>query len=501
MFLRPDRDDARLVAYYVGKVIEFLGLAMIVPAFLAAVLAEWNSMTALLIGASLAIGTGRMTELRLRSRETLNWSHGMLTAALSWLLGSLYAAVPLFLSGHFGSYLDAVFEGMSGLTTSGLTVIQDIDHLAYSMSLWRHLTQFIGGQGIIVAVLSLFAGAAGQLGTLYVGEARDERIMPNVVRTAQFIWRVALTFLLVGTAGLWVAGRLAGLSAGRALYHGVTIFMAAFDTGGFSPMSTSIAYYHSVTFESVIAVLMVAGALSFGVHYQLWRGNHRELLRNLETRSLAVTMLGLAALTIAGLARSGTYDTADAFFRKGMFTALSAHTGTGFGVSAPTLFISDWGLIAPAAIVGAMALGGMASSTAGGIKAIRIGLTAKGLIKDVRKVLMPESALVVESYHSQRRRILRDDQVRSAVIILLLYVITYLAGGVLGLFYGYDFTEAMFESTSATANVGLSVGISSPEAATPLKVLYIVQMWVGRLEFMAVFALLGTLVAAIRGRR
>ncbi len=500
MFLRPDRDDARLVAYYVGKVIELLGLAMLVPALLAALLGEWNSLTALLIGASLAITTGRAAELRLRTRATLNWSHGMLTAALAWLLGSLYAAVPLFLSGHFGTYLDAVFEGMSGLTTSGLTVVQDLDHLAYSMALWRHLTQFIGGQGIVLAVISLFAGAAGQLGTLYASEAREERIMPNVVRTAQFIWRVALAYLLIGTAALWIAGRVAGLSAGRALYHGVTIFMAAFDTGGFSPMSTSIGYYHSLSFEVVVAVLMVAGALSFGVHYQLWRGNHRELLRNLETRSIALSLVALAGLTILGLARSGTYATADAFFRKGMFTALSAHTGTGFGVNSPTLFVSDWGLIAPAAIVGAMALGGMASSTAGGIKAVRIGLTAKGIFKDVRKVLMPESALVVETYHSQRRRILRDEQVRSAVIILLLYVLTYMAGGLLGLFYGFEFTEAMFESTSATANVGLSVGITAPALPNPLKVLYIVQMWIGRLEFMAVFALFGTLIAAVRGR-
>lgn len=500
MFLRPDRDDARLVAYYVCKVIEILGLAMLAPALLAAVLGEWNSMTALVIGAALAVITGRVAELRLRSYATLDWSHGMLTAALSWALGSLYAAIPLFLSGHFGSYLDAVFEGLSGLTTSGLSVIQDLDHLSYSMSVWRHLTHFIGGQGIVLAVISLFAGAAGQLGTLYASEARDERILPNVVRTAQFIWRVAAAYLLIGTTALWFAGQVAGLTPWRALYHAFNVFVAAFDTGGFSTMSTSIAYYHSVTVEVVVMVLMVAGALSFGVHYQLWRGNPRELLRNLETRTIAVSLLGLVGLTTVGLVRSGAFTQTDALFRKGFFTVLSAHTGTGFGVNAPALFVSDWGLIAPAAIVGAMALGGMASSTAGGIKAIRIGLTAKGVFKDVRKVLMPESALVVETYHSQRQRILRDEQVRSAVIILLLYVITYLAGGLLGLFYGFQFTESMFESTSAAANVGLSVGIVAPDVALPLKLVYMAQMWIGRLEFMAVFALIATVVAAARGR-
>lgn len=500
MILRPHREDARIVGLYVGRVIGVLGVAQLLPATLAAVLGEWNSLTALLIGASLAITLGRLAEARLATRAPLNWSHGMVVAASAWLVGALVAAVPLYLSGHLGSYLDAVFEAMSGLTTSGLTVLQDLDHLAYSMGLWRSLTHFIGGQGIVLTVLGMFAGAAGQAGTLYVSEAREERIMPNVVRTARFIWRVAIAYLLVGTAALWTAGQVAGLSGWRSAYHALNLFMAAFDTGGFSPMSASIGYYHSFTLEATVMVLMIAGALSFGLHYQLWRRQPREPLRNIETRSLAVSLLGLTAVLMVGLARAGTFLETVPLFRKGFFTVLSAHTGTGFSVTAPALFTTDWGLLAPAAVVGAMALGGMASSTAGGIKAVRIGFTAKGLWRDIRRVLLPESAVVVATYHSQRRRVLRDEQVRAAVTILLLYLLTYIAGGIVGLFYGVEFTEAMFESTSATANVGLSVGVTSPELVTPLKLTYVIQMWVGRLEFMAVFALLATLVAGVRGR-
>lgn len=324
--------------------------------------------------------------------------------------------------------------------------------------------------------------------------------MPNVIQTARFIWRVAFVYLVIGTAVLFLATWHAGLDPWRAIYHSLNIFMAAFDTGGFSTQSTSIAYYHSLPLEIVVMVLMVAGALSFGVHYELWRGVRGELLRNLETRTIAVSLVTLATLTALGLARSGAFTEGMALFRKGFFTVLSAHTGTGFAVNAPALFVSDWGLLAPAAVVGAMALGGMASSTAGGIKAIRVGISAKGLWKDVRRVLLPESALVVETYHSHRRRILRDEQVRSAVTILLLYLLTYLAGGIVGLFYGIDFNRSMFESTSAAANVGLSVGVVAPEQALPLKLTYVAQMWIGRLEFMAVFALIATVVAAFRGR-
>ncbi len=324
--------------------------------------------------------------------------------------------------------------------------------------------------------------------------------MPNVVRTARFIWRVSFGYLIVGTAALWAATAAAGIAPWRALIHALQIFMAAFDTGGFSPQSTSVAYYHSFLVEAVILVLMVAGALSFGVHFQLWRGDRQEVLRNLETRSLGLSTVILTTLVYVGLVRAGTYLEAGPLFRKGFFTIMSAHTGTGFGVTSPALFVSEWGLLAPAAVVGAMALGGMASSTAGGIKAIRVGLTAKGLWKDIRRVLLPESALVVETYHSQRQRILRDEQVRAAVTVLLLYLLTYVGGGIMGLFYGFEFTQAMFESTSATANVGLSVGITSPDLATPLKLTYIGQMWIGRLEFMAVFALVATMIAAVRGR-
>ncbi|HEX2028822.1 MAG TPA: TrkH family potassium uptake protein, partial [Nitriliruptorales bacterium] len=490
MFLRPDRDDARIVGFYVGKVINLLGLLQAVPATLALLLNEWNALTAFGVGGGLAVTFGRLTDARLRTRRELEWSHGMLIVALSWLVGSIFCAVPLYLSGHFQGYVDAMFEAMSGLTTSGLSLTQDVDHLAYSMNLWRHLTHFAGGQGIVLAVLTLFAGAAGRAGTLYVGEARDERIMPNVIRSARFIWRVSFAYLAVGTVVLFVAIAVSGVEPWRALFDATNLLIAAFDTGGFTPHSPSVAYYHSYAVEATASVFMVAGALSFGVHYQLWRGDRRELMRHIETRSLVVTMLILSALAFVGLGRAGTFTDAGPMFRKGFFTILSAHTGTGFQVNSPRLFATEWGLLAPAAVVGAMALGGMASSTAGGIKAIRIGITAKGLLKDIRRVLLPESALVVETYHAQRRRILRDEQIRSAVTILTLYLLTYLAGGVLGLFYGFEFTEAMFESTSATANVGLSIGIVAPDLAMPLKLTYIVQMWVGRLEFMAVFALI-----------
>ncbi len=502
MLLRPDREDLRIIGYYVSKVLTGVGAVELLLALLALALAEWNSASALAVGAGIGLILGRLGELRLRTERSLDWSHGMVTVASAWLLGPALLAVPLFLSAHYGSYVDAYFDAMSGLTTSGLAVIQDLDHLPHSMNLFRHVMHFMGGQGIIVVVLTLLASSPGQVGTLYVGEARDEQILPNFIRTARFIYLVALVFGAVGTLALTVAGLVAGLRPARAIFHAASLFMAAFDTGGFSPQSTSMAYYHSVTMEAVVSVLMIAGSMSFGTHYLLWRGRARTALRHIEVKSLAITLAATSGLAMIGLATGPdvTFSEPIALFRKGFFTILSAHTGTGFAVNASRLYASDWGLVAPAALVGAMALGGMASSTAGGIKAIRVGLAGKALWKDIRRTVLPDAALNVSTYRSTRDNIVRDEVVRPALTILLLFLWTYLLGGMLGLYFGYPFEEALFESTSAAASVGLSIGIVSPDLELPLKLTYIAQMWAGRLEFTAVFVLFGYGFAFARGR-
>jgi trk system potassium uptake protein len=502
MLLRPGADDLRLIFFYLGKVLLGLGLLMLLPAAVAAWRGEWNDLTAFAIGASLCGLIGAGTEARLATRRSLTWAHGMVTVALAWLIGSLFAAIPLHLSGRYSDLLAALFEAMSGLTTTGLSVIHDLDHTSVSMDLYRHLLHFAGGQGIIIVVLSLFAAGGGRIGTLYMSEARDERILPNFIRTSRFIYRVAATYLVVGTVAMTVALLTAGFTPGRAFYHGINLFLAAFDTGGFAPMQASVTYYHSFAVEAVMMVLMIAGALSFGLHFQLWRGDPKRVLRHLETRTLAVTTTLLFAVVCFGLVRSGTYDSVGPLIRKGMFTLVSAVSSAGAQVNVDETYGTDWGVLAPAAIVIAMSIGGMASSTAGGIKAMRIGITAKALVHDVRKLLQPESALVVSTYDiGGRRQVLRDETARAATTVLLLFVVNYLVGALVGLAYGgYDITQTLFESVSAASNIGLSIGVTTPEMPRGLMVVYIVQMWLGRLEFVAVFALLGYLVSLARGR-
>jgi trk system potassium uptake protein TrkH len=500
VLLRPSASDFATLGFFTGRVVQGVGVAMLVPALLALLLGEVDDVHGFLIGAALAVGAGQVAVLTLPRPRLITATQGLASVALAWLASPFFAAIPLILSGHYAGWLDAYFEAMSGFATIGLTLANDLDHMSRSVNFWRHLMQFLGGQGIIIVALSVFASAGVRAGSLYTGEGRDEKILPSVVHTARFIWRVALGYGLFGTTLLTIALLADGMPPGLALYHAVSLFMAAFDTGGFGVMSSSVAYYRSPLVEAALLVIMTAGAFSFALHYQLWQGRRSELARNLETRTVAVTTLGILTVMVVGLARSGTLTDFGPLFRHGLFHTISAHTTTGLATVPGRLYVTDWGEMAPAMLVMAMAVGGMAGSTAGGIKIIRIGLLLKGLRNDIRRVLMPEHAVVIETFHSTTRRILRPAQVSSAVVFFLLWLGLYAVGGLMGLFYGYDLQLAIFESTAAASSGGLSVGVVRPDLEAPLKITYILQMVVGRLEFVSIFALVGYLVATVRGR-
>lgn len=498
MLIRPVAEDLRVIAFYLGRIFLLVTAAGVLPLTWAAVAREWNPFGSflLMVGVFALLG---VVGVRLAPRESkLGWSHGMVVVALTWLIVPLIGAIPLLLSGHFGRPLDAFFDAVSGLTTTGLSLLSDVDHLASSLNFWRHFLQFLGGQGIILAALTIFAGTGGI--TLYFGEARDERILPSVNSTARFIWAVSVVHLVFGVTALGLVGWIVlGFDLDRAVFHGLMTFFAGFDTGGFSPQSSSIGYYHSAIFEGVTALLMVAGAMSFGLHYALWRGPRRSVFANLETRTILSTFGFTMMLTLLGLAATGLFTTVAGLTRQGFFQILSAHTGTGFS-TVPSAELARWGGLSFGGLAIAMALGGMGSSTAGGVKSLRIGLTLKAVVNQIRQVLLPEHAVVGTAYHQSGRKHLTPNLIQSVMIISLLYVALYLLGAGIGLAYGVPLQEALFESVSASANVGLSVGVTDPSMPILLEMVYMLQMWAGRLEFVAVFSLLGFLYAWVRGK-
>jgi len=187
-------------------------------------------------------------------------------------------------------------------------------------------------------------------------------------------------------------------------------------------------------------------------------------------------------------------------FRKGFYQLISGHTGTGYQTIYPAQFINDWNHLALVGVIIAMGLGGAVCSTTGAIKMLRVGIIFKALVEDIKRIILPEHAMVVQKFHHIKEIFLEDKQARAALIITLAYLVLYALGALVGMFFGHPFLNSLFESTSAAANVGLSCGITNAYMPAALKITYIFQMWAGRLEFMSVFTLIGFFVAAVKGK-
>src|SRR3989338_6323184 len=257
MILRPRINDIKNIGYYLGKIIIGLGLAMMAPIVIGLLFREINPLLDFLISAEITLLIGIILTRLCRTEEDLDWMQGMIVISLSWLAAMALGALPLYLSGHWKSYLDASFEAMSIFSTTGLTLVQDLDHLSYTHNLWRHLGNFIGGQGIAIVALSFFVKGTSGAFKMYVGEGRDERLLPNVINTARFIWLISIVYLVVGTLTLGIVGITIGIKPLNAFFHGACIFMAGFDTAGFAPQSPSILYYHSFLFLAITIIIIL----------------------------------------------------------------------------------------------------------------------------------------------------------------------------------------------------------------------------------------------------
>ena len=500
MWIRFSREEVLGCAHYLGVLIAGLGAALLVPLVTALVFAEWDPALDYAVGVGLAALVG-VTLMRASAQTNeINHRQAIVISALGWLAASFVGAVPLALSGHYGSYLDALFETVSGLTTSGLTLTQDLDHMAHAHNMWRHMTHLIGGQGIIVAAVSLAIGLKGGAFSLYLAEGRDERILPNVVHTARFIWFVTAVWIAVCTSATFIVNLVAGMEPVRGLLHAFWLTIACYDTGGFGPQSQNAMYYHSGLLELSTAFAMLVGTINFNLHADIWRGDRTELFRNIEVRTLVGNVFLLIGFASTGLAVTRLYNEPWEIVRKGAYHVLSANSGTGH----QAIYSSQWDEVGAAAffsVVLAMAFGGMVSSTAGGIKALRVGIILKGIVLEVRRSLSPQHAVIASKFHHIKDRRLTSDLVGSALMVFALYMVTYLSGALVGAMYGYPLHLSLFESVSAAANVGLSTGITSPTMPTGLKVFYMVQMWAGRLEFFTLLTLIAAILVTLMPRK
>jgi trk system potassium uptake protein TrkH len=500
MIVRPRIEDHLVIGKYTGKIIVGVGLLMVIPLVVSIGFGEWDTVLDFVISIAACLIFGFGTQLFCRTEKDMNWSHGLVVASGAWIWATALGALPHWLSGHSGSYLDAMFDVMSGYTTTGLYLLQDLDHIANGLNMWRHLLTYAGGQGIVVIALTfLFKGTAGAY-KMYVGEGKDERLLPNVVQTARAIWLVSLTWLGVGTFALTVTGMLLGQAPVRAFFHAMWVFMGAWSTGGFAPQSYNTFWFHDISYEVICVIVMIAGSFNFAMHWAMWTGDRKEIRKNIETISMFVTLTATTLVATFWLAKAGVYPDALSLFRKVFYQLVSGHTTTGFSTIYARAFVTQWGPVGMVATTIAMAIGASACSTGGGIKGIRMGIITKAFLQDIRRMISPESAVVSQKYHHIRDVRLDDGLVRTTMTITIAYVALYAIGTIVGSLYGVPVEQAAFEMVSAASNTGLSCGVTTPAMPTVMKVTYFLGMWLGRLEFMSIFALFGYAWSVVRGR-
>lgn len=434
-------------------------------------------------GGLLLLGAALRLVFRSESHADMSVQEGGIVVLVAWIAVILVSAWP-FQSVLGLPFSRALFESVSGWTTTGLSVV-DVESAGPAILFWRSAIQFAGGAGLAILMMSAIAGPAG-IG-ISSAEGRENQLVPQVRRSA----RLVLFLYAIYAAGGTLAYRAAGMSVFDAINHA----FAAVSTGGFSTRAESIGYWDSPAIEAATLPLMILGNLNFVTAWLLWRGKFRAVFRNGEVR-LSAVLLPLTATAFFLSTSQWIYPRIEKSFRVAVFEATTTLTTTGFS----TVGYGNWNSFAILWMIGLMLIGGGICSTAGGIKQHRIFLLGKMIAWEIRRATRPRSAVLEPAIWEGERRVFVDDaKVRQVAVFIVLYLSIFFAGVLLMCACGFPLDVALFEFASALGTVGLSLGATSAGMPDPALWAMIVAMFLGRLEFVVVFAALIKLGKDARG--
>ncbi len=493
--------DVRVVGHYLGVLVLFSSVALLCPLAVAIAFQEWIPASHYLLSIGITLIVGSLLRLMRVQPGRLNRQQALVVTGLAWIVLAFMASIPLWMSGHFATYLDALFDGVSGVTTTGVSIISDLDHLSYADNMWRFTIHALGGLGLVVVALSFGLFGKGSGASMFVSEGRSEHVVPNVVQTAQFISKLTAGFVAVATVVLSIMCFFDGMEAPRAFLNGLWLAISGFCTGGFTPMSNSVLYYHSYAIEFVLMLLMIVGSVNFVLHARLWRGRVEEFFNDFEIRTMFIWIAVMTLVFAASVSASSEFSNLATMMRRGVFMVLSAFSTTGFqNITTNQLntALTSGAFLVLAAL---MAVGGGAGSTSGGIKFSRIGIILKSIVATVKETISPDSARVVVSYNHVGRRILTPDVVKEAMTVFVLYVVTYGIGTLVGIAHGYEATQAIFDSVAMASNGGITSGVCTQGMPVTLELFYMLEMWAGRLEFLTLIALVVKIVVSLNPRK
>ncbi|MFN1833693.1 TrkH family potassium uptake protein [Balneola sp. MJW-20] len=482
--------DFKVVAGILGAFIFFLGFALLLPAGIDLIYKEdtWHSF---LISALIAFGLGGTLWYFFKPKEELRVREGFMVVSLTWITLSLVGAIPFLISGILDSYTDAVFETISGLTTTGSTILGGttsdgitnpmIEDLPKSFLFWRSLAHWLGGMGIIVlsiAILPLLGVGGMQLFQAESPGPTTDKLTPRVQETAKLLWVVYVAFTFAEFLLLWIHPSMDW-------FDSVNHAMATLATGGFSTKNASIQGFDSAYIDWVITAFMFFAGINFAMHFRLLRGDATSFFSNRELRFYAlVTFLAVIGLSLS-LWLFNNYHIGEAL-RYGAFQAVAIITTTGFGTDDYELWYSFGTFL----LFILFFTGGCAGSTGGGIKMIRWMIMIRNTFREIKQIIHPKAVLPIRIGDQTINQGIQ----RTVLSFFILYIVIFAIGSLVISLFGYDLMSSMGASISALGNIGPGWGEFGPTdsfAKMPYfgKWVLILLMMVGRLEIFTVLIL------------
>ena len=474
--------NAARVFRFIGLLLCFLGLSMFLPLVVSIIYRD-SSTRPLVFSIVICCAAGLIVFFLSRGKEIPHLSHrdGVAIVTLGWLAAGLAGALPFVLSGAFDNFTDAYFESLSGFTTTGASVLSNIEALPPGMLMWRSLTQWLGGMGIIVLSIAIlpFLGIGGM--QLYKAEIPSpvvDKLRPRISDTARTLWKV---YTLI--TGLQIALLLAG---GMGALDAVCHSFCTMPTGGFSPKNASVAHYNSPYFEAVIVLFMLLAGINFSLHYRLLKGEGTVFGKDPECR-VFLSLVALFILLVAFDIHGSVYASLVQSFRYAAFQVSSLITTTGF----VTADYDQWPSFSRALLLLCMFLGGMAGSTGGGIKTMRVMLLAKHAYQEIFRIIHPHAVTTVKL----GGKAVSPEILSSIWGFFILYLGIFVLSTMIMAALGLDMISAFASVAACIFNIGPGLGSVGPvlnylDVPFLGKWVLIFCMLLGRLEIYTVIALL-----------
>lgn len=472
----------RIITRFIAILLLFLGLSMAGP-LLVAFLFKDRSIHGLLISLIITSLTGLILLVCTKNPESrqLNHRDGVAIVTVGWIMAGLFGTLPYILSGVIPDFTNAYFESISGFTTTGASILSNIEALPEGILFWRSLTQWLGGMGIIVLSIAIlpYLGIGGM--QLYKAEVPSpvvDKLKPRISETAKTLWKVYLSFTLIEAILLFTGG--------MPVFDAVCNAFCTMPTGGFSIRNMSIAHYNSVYFDSVFIVFMLMAGINFSLHYKLIKGDLKIFGKDTECRVFLIVVAVFVVLITVNI--YGTvYSSIAQALRHAAFQVSSIITTTGF-VSAD---YETWPALSQLILLICMFLGAMAGSTGGGIKTMRIMLLARHGYQQVFRIIHPHAITTLKL----GGRPVPEEILSSIWGFFILYLGIFVVASLIMAFLGLDLISSIGSVAASIGNIGPGLGMVGPVqnySDIPLigKWILVLCMLLGRLEIYTVIALL-----------